>query len=57
MKITAQKKSYSIDQYLEQEAHHARDRQQEVLRREEDAKKRVANFTQLRREELQRREV
>lgn len=44
-------------QYLEQEASLARERQQEILRREEDAKKRVAHYTQTRREELQRREV
>lgn len=44
-------------QYLEQEADEARKREQEILRREEEAKKRVAKFTQLKREEIQRREV
>ena len=44
-------------QYLEQEAVDAREREQEVLRREEEAKKRVAKFTQIKREEIQRREV
>ncbi|KAH3752765.1 hypothetical protein DPMN_187391, partial [Dreissena polymorpha] len=43
-------------QYLEQEAANERERQQELLRREEDAKKRVAMFTKYQREELQRRE-
>ncbi|XP_045180354.2 uncharacterized protein LOC123539694 isoform X3 [Mercenaria mercenaria] len=43
-------------QYLEQEASEARSRHQELLRREEDAKKRVAKYTQDRREDLQRRE-
>ncbi|XP_052761377.1 uncharacterized protein LOC128204074 isoform X2 [Mya arenaria] len=43
-------------QYLEQEAANSREREQEVLRREEAAKKRVATYTKEEREELQRRE-
>lgn len=43
-------------QYLEQEAVEARQREQEVLRKEEEAKKRVAKFTQTKREEIQKRE-
>lgn len=43
-------------QYLEQEANEAKSRHQELLRREEDAKKRVAKYTQERRQDLLRRE-